>query len=249
MSYTLQKIKIIGVAIGIVFFLLSLLSTLQFFRFQHLLFEITQSRVEVPADALKRDIERSIASGIALQTNAQLPLMLSNVIKNNPIVLSIELTNSGSREREILWSAGTRPTSSLRTDQANPSSRTAPSPRPGDTPVFMQHWPVVDALGITVARLTVTSDKSEALSIAAKARTELISLALTLCIAALVLLTPILFVVLTRLDSIVSTAKSVMLGKPIDENTLSNSEVCRIAQNAQDAKHTAVAAQSKVSLA
>jgi len=249
MSHTLQKIKIISVAVGIIFFLLSLLSALQFFRFQHLLFEITQARVEVPSDALKRDIERSIASGIALHTNAQVPLMLGSVIQNNPIVLSIELTNLGSREREILWSAGKRPTSSLRTDQANPSNRSAPSPKPGDTPVFVQHWPVVDPLGITVARLTVTSDKSEALSITAKARTELINLALNLFIAALVLLAPILFFVLTRLDRIVSTAKSVMLGKSIDENTLSNSEVCRLAQNVQDAKHAAIAVHPKASTA
>lgn len=248
MSHTLQKIKIISVAIGIIFFLLSLLSALQFFRFQHLLFAITQARVEVPADALRRDIERSIATGIALHTNAQMPLMLGSVIQNNPIVLSIELTNAGSREREVLWSAGTRPASSLRTDQAQPSNRSAPSPRPGDTPVFVQHWPIVSPLGITVAQLTVTSDKSEALSIAAKARTELISLALTLFIAALVLLAPILFYVLTRLDKIVATAKSVMLGKSIDENTLSNSEVCRLAQNAEDAKHVALAVNPKASI-
>jgi len=249
MSHTLQKIKIISVAVGIIFFLLSLLSALQFFRFQHLLFEITQARIEVPADALKRDIERSIATGIALHTNAQVPLMLGSVIQNNPIVLSVELINSGSREREILWSAGTRPTSSLRTDQAQPSNRSAPSPRPGDTPVFVQHWPVVDPLGVTVARLTVISDKTEALSIAAKARTELMTLALTLFTAALVLLAPILFYVLTRLDKIVATAKSVMLGKSIDENTLSNSEVCRLAQNAQDAKHAAIVAHPQASIA
>lgn len=234
-----QKLKIISVAVGIIIFLLSLLSALQYFRFQHLLFDITKDRIEVPADALKRDIERSIATGIALQTNAQIPLMLNDVIQNNPIVLSIELTNADAREREVLWSAGARPPSSLRADQANPSSRTAPSPKPGDTPVFLQHWPIVDPLGINVAQLVFVSDKSEALTIAANARAEILTLALTLCIVALALLAPILFFLLLKLDKIVLTARSVVLGSTPDKSSLMNSEVCRLAQNAQEAKSLA----------
>jgi hypothetical protein len=235
----LQKIKIISVAIGIIFFLLSLLSALQYFRFQHLLFDITKSRIEVPADALKRDIERSIATGIALHTNAQVPLMLNNVIQNNPIVLFIELTNSSSREREVLWSAGTRPASSARADQASGSNRRAPPKQAGDSPVFVQHWPIVDPLGMTVAHLAFVSDKSEALNVASKARAELLSLAVTLCLVSLALLAPILFFLLGRLDKIVLAAKSVVLGSASDKTTLLNSEVCQLAQNAQDAKNLA----------
>lgn len=234
-----QKLKIISVAIGIIFFLLSLLSALQYFRFQHLLFDITKATIEVPADALKRDIERSIATGIALQTNAQVPLMLNSVIQNNPIVLSIELTNAGSRERSVLWSAGARPASSLGTDQAGLSNRRAPSQQPGDTPVFVQHWPIVDPLGVTVAQLVFVSDKSEALNIASKARAELLRLATTLCLVAFALLAPILFFLLGRLDKIVLKAKSVVLGSASDHTTLLNSEVCQLAQNAQDAKNLA----------
>lgn len=237
----LQKIKIISVAIGIIFFLLGLLSALQYFRFQHLLFDITKARVEVPADALKRDIERSIATGIALHTNAQVPLMLTNVVQNNPIVLSIEITNSNAREREVLWSAGTRPASSLRADQANPSNRNAPSPRPGDTPVFVQQWPIVDPLGVNVAQLVFVSDKSEALGIAAKARAKLLSLAMTLCLVSFALLAPILFFLLVRLDKIVLQAKSLVQGSTPDQNTPTNSEVCQLAQKAQDAKILAAA--------
>lgn len=243
----LQKIKIISVAIGIIFFLLSLLSALQYFRFQHLLFEITQSTIEVPADALKRDIERSIATGIALHTNAQVPIMLNSVIQNNPIVLSIELTNSGSREREVLWSAGTRPASSSHADQANASNRRALPQRAGDTPVFVQHWPIVDPLGIKVAQLVFVSDKSEALNIAAKARAEILSLALLLCLVSLALLAPILFFLLGSLDKIVLAAKSVVLGSASDKTTLLNSEVCQLAQNAQDAKNLATTKTRTVS--
>lgn len=234
-----QKLKIISVAIGIIFFLLSLLSALQYFRFQHLLFDITRSTIEVPADALKRDIERSIATGIALHTNAQVPLMLNNVIKNNPIVLSIELTNAGPREREVLWSAGERPASSRRADQISLSNRRAPSQQAGDTPVFVQHWPIIDPLGITVAQLVFVSDKSEALNIASKARDELLRLATTLSLVSFALLAPILFFLLGRLDKIVLRAKSVVLGSSSDHSPLPNSEVCQLAQNAQDAKNLA----------
>lgn len=235
----LQKIKIISVAIGIIFFLLGLLSALQFFRFQHLLFDITQARVEVPADALRRDIERTIATGIALQTNAQVPLMLKSVIQNNPIVLSIELTNVGTSERQVLWSAGKRPLSSLRAGQTGTSSRTAPTPNSGDTPVFVQQWPVVDPLGLTVAQLTFVSDKSEALSLVAKALSKLLTLAMILGIASLALLAPILFFLLLKLDRIVLMAKSVMLGTTHHTNAILHSEVCQLAQNTHDAKNLA----------
>jgi hypothetical protein len=230
-----QKIKIIGVAIGIIFFLLSLLSALQFFRFQQLLFDITQARVEVPADALKRDIERSIASGIALHTNAQVPLMLENVIQNNPIVLSIELAGLGSRDREILWSAGKTPSSAQGAGRAVASIRSPPSSlKPGETPVFVQQWPIVDSLGLTVAQLVVVSDKSEALNIVAQARAKILTLAMILCLASLALLAPILYFLLVKLDGIVSTAKSIMLGKTFDKDIVLNSEICQLAQNAQD---------------
>ncbi len=235
----LQKLKIISVAVGIIFFLLSLLSALQYFRFQHLLFDINQSKIEVPADALKRDIERSIATGIALHTNAQIPLMLNNVIQNNPIVLSIELINPASREREVFWSSGTRPASSLRPDQASPTNRTAPSPKPGDTPVFIQQWPIIDPLGMTVAQLVFVSDKSGALDIAAKARAEILTLAAYLCLASFALLAPILFLLLLKLDKIVLTAKSVVLGSTPDQESLMDSEVCQFALNAREAKNLA----------
>ncbi len=233
-----QKIKIIGVAVGIIFFLLSLLSALQFYRFQQLLFDITQARIEVPADALKRDIERSIATGIALHTNAQVPQMLEHVIQNNPIVLSIELAGLGSREREILWSAGKPPSSFQGAGQASSTSRSPPSSlKPGETPVFVQRWPIVDSLGMNVAQLVVVSDKSEALKIIANARAEILTLAITLCIASLALLAPILYFLLMKLDRIVLTAKSIMLGKTVDRNVVLTSEICQLAQNAQDNKN------------
>lgn len=234
-----QKLKIISVAVGIIVFLLCLLSALQYYRFQHLLFEINQATIEVPAEALKRDIERSIATGIALGTNAQVPLMLDHVIKNTPVVLSIEVIDLVSPEREVVWSSGKRPASSLRPDQANPSNRTVPSPRPGDTPVFIQKWPIIDPLGMKIAQLVFVSDKSEALSIASKARAEILSLAGLLCLVSLLLLAPILYFILSRLDKIVGTAKSVVLGSTPDQDALRDSEVCQFALNAREAKDLA----------
>ncbi len=242
-SRNVQKLELIGVVVGVIFFLLSLLASLQFFRFQHLLFDITEGRIEVPAEALKRDIERSIVTGIALNTNAQVPFMLNNVIQSNPIVLAIEIKNPATQE--LLWSAGKRPASSkLSTESGSFSKRHVPSSDSSSTPVFVQQWPIVDALGLTVAQLTFISDKAEAIGIANKARTQLINLALTLFIASLLVLAPILFLLTLKLDKIVASAKAVMLGNTLDQNTIFTSEVCQLAQNAQDAKNLALAANS-----
>ena len=92
---------------------------------------------------------------------------------------------------------------------------------------------------MTVAQLVFVSDKSEALKVAAKARDELLRLATILCLVSFALLAPILFFLLGRLDKIVLQAKSVVLGSASDNTTLLNSEVCQLAQNAQDAKNLA----------
>jgi hypothetical protein len=83
------------------------------------------------------------------------------------------------------------------------------------------------------------SDKSAALNIVAKARDEILTLAMILCIACLALLAPILYFLLVKLDRIVLSAKSIMLGTAVDKNALLNSEICQLAQNAQDTKNAA----------
>jgi hypothetical protein len=234
----LQKLKIISVGIGLIFFLLSLLSVLQYFRFQHLLFEVARSRVEVPAEALKRDIERSLATGLSVQTNSQLPTMLNLVLQKNPIIFSIQIKDTLSDSSEPLWFAGKLPTAHKDRDGSilanEPVQKTIDS---NDAAVFTQRWPIVDPIGTTVAHLIFISDKSEALNLAAKARNELLPLLGVLCASSLAILVPILLFLLIHLDKVVTAARALILGKPIDQSSLAHSEVCKLAQNVQEAKN------------
>jgi hypothetical protein len=213
MSY---KIKIISVSVAIVFFLLGLLSVLQFFRFQHLLFEVTRSRIEVPAEALKRDVERTLATGLSLQTNAQLQIMLNQVLETNPILFSLQLTEGPTTQGKVFWSVARQPGSSL------------------NAPVFVQRWPIIDPIGATVAQLTVVSDKSGALNVMAQARHELLTLWAGLCLIVLTILTPVLFWLLKSLDTIIASARAVLLGQPVDANAMQHSDVYQLAQRAQE---------------
>lgn len=232
-----QKFKIISVGVGILFFLLGLLSVLQFFRFQNLLFEVARTRVEVPAEALKRDIERSLATGLSLQTNAQLLAMLDLVLQKNQNIFSIQIKDELSNNTEPLWFAGNVSASSKNLGDSklvkdgwpffNDSSQAS---------VFIQRWPIVDPIGTTVGRLIFTSDKSEALKISANARRELMVLLGVICAASLVVLVPILLFLLVSLDNIVFSARSLILGNRFDRSIVAQSEVCQLAQNVQDAK-------------
>ena len=214
MSY---KIKIISVSVAIVFFLLGLLSVLQFFRFQHLLFEVTRSRVEVPAEALKRDVERTLATGLSIQTNAQLQTMLNQVLETNPILFSVQLAELPAAQGKVFWSAARQPEGSL------------------SAPVFVQRWPIIDPIGATVAQLTVVSDKTGALNVMARARHEVFMLWAGLCLIVLVLLTPILFGLLKRLDTIIASARAVLLGQPVDAEAMAHSDVYQLAHRVQEA--------------
>jgi hypothetical protein len=211
MSY---KIKIISVAVAVVFCLLGLLSVLQFFRFQHLLFEVTRSRVEVPAEALKRDIERTLATGLSLQTNAQLQTMLNQVLETNPILFSVQLAEGSAARDKVFWSSERQPV-------ASPNA-----------PVFVQRWPIVDPIGATVAQLTVVSDKTGALTVMARARHEVLTFWAGLCLGVFALLTPILFWLLRRLDTIIASARAMLLGQPVDDKALQNSDVYQLAKRA-----------------
>jgi hypothetical protein len=213
MSY---KIKIISVSVAIVFFLLGLLSVLQFFRFQHLLFEVNRSRVEVPAEALKRDVERTLATGLSIQTNAQLQTMLNQVLEANPILFSVQLAEVAAAQSKVFWTAARQPEGSL------------------NAAVFVQRWPIIDPIGATVAQLTVVSDKTGALNVMAKAQNELLTLWAGLCLIVLVLLTPILFGLLKNLDVIIASARAVLLGQPVDAKAMQHSDVCQLAQRIQE---------------
>ncbi len=213
----LYKIKIISVCVAIVFFLLGLLSVLQYFRFQHLLFDVTRSRVEVPAEALKRDVERTLATGLSLQTNAQLQIMLNHVLETNPILFSIQIVDSSATNGKVLWSGARQPA------------------RSASAPVFVQRWPIIDSIGSTVAQLTFVSDKTAALELLARVRDEAFGLWARLCLVVLAILTPLLWWLLKTLDTIIVSARAVLLDEPVDTNTVQHSDVYQLAKESQEA--------------
>jgi len=238
----LQKLKIISVGFGLIIFLLGMLSVLQFFRFQNLLFEVVSSRVEVPAEALKRDIERSLATGLTLQTNAQLSTMLEEVVQKNSIVFYVQIKDSLSNSNEPLWFAGKMPGPTQCLDAESIAKDQGPA-KLCDTPVFTQRWPIVDPIGKTVAQLVFISDKSEVLKLAADARKELARLLGIFCAASIAILFPLLFYLLVSLDKIISAARSVILGKQLDQSVVAHSELCQLAQNVQDVKKSTLTLQ------
>jgi hypothetical protein len=239
-----QKFKIISVGVGILFFLLALLSVLQFFRFQNLLFEVARTRVEVPAEALKRDIERSLATGLSLQTNAQLLAMLDLVLQKNPNVFSIQIKDGLTNNSEPLWFAGDHSASTNKFDDKkfvkdhwpffNDSSKAS---------VFIQRWPIVDPIGTTVGQLIFISDKSEPLKMVANARRELMALLGAVCAASLLVLVPILLFLLISLDKVVIAARSLILDQKLEQGFVAQSEVCQLAKNVRDANNSPVSIQ------
>ena len=96
-----QKLKMTSVVVAIVFFLLSLLAVLQYYRFQTLLYEVNSSRISVPTQALKSDIERSLGLGLALQSNVALKSMLETTIERNTDIRSIRLADTKSATAQV----------------------------------------------------------------------------------------------------------------------------------------------------
>jgi hypothetical protein len=238
----LQKLKIISVGFGLIIFLLGMLSVLQFFRFQNLLYDVVSSRVEVPAEALKRDIERSIATGLTIQTNSQLSNMLNEVVQKNSIVFSIQIQDSLSNSNEPLWIAGAMPGPTKCLDDESRAKDQGPA-KLCDAPVFTQRWPIVDPIGKTVAQLIFISDKSEVLKLSAGARKDLARLFGILCASSMAILFPLLFYLLISLDKIILAARSVILGNKVDQSVLAHSELCQLAQNVQDVKNATLTLQ------
>ena len=224
-----QKLKMASVAIAILFFLLTLLAVLQFYRFQNLLFEVNSSRISVPAQALKRDVERTLAFGLSLQTNVQLKTMLDQAIENYPSIVSIELVDTIADAGKVMWESGPPmkdPLSIVRAQRRSGKPMWFDASRPDS---FIQSWVIKDPIGQVVANLTLSADKSQVTALLAEARSKLLKVWLTLCFAVLLILTPILLYLFSRLDRIISAAQAILLGKEIDKKTWERSEICDLA--------------------
>jgi hypothetical protein len=168
--------------------------------------------------------------------------MLEEVVQKNSIVFSIQIKDLLSNSNEPLWFAGKMPGPSKCLNDES-SAKDQGSAKLCDTPVFTQRWPIVDPIGKTVAQLIFISDKSEVLKLAAAARKEITRLWGILCASSIAILFPLLFYLLISLDKIISAARSVILGKQLDQSVLAHSELCQLAQNVQDVKKSTLTLQ------
>jgi ATP/ADP translocase len=94
---------------------------------------------------------------------------------------------------------------------------------------FIQTWVINDPIGQTVANLTLSADKSQVTALLAEAQAKLLKVWLMLCFAVLLILTPILLYVFSRLDRIISAAQAILQGKEVDKKTWQRSEICDLA--------------------
>jgi hypothetical protein len=225
-----QKLKMASVALAILIFLLSLLAVLQFYRFQHLLFEVNSSRISAPAQMLKRDVERTLAFGLSLQLNVQLKSMLEQVIEKYPSIQSVQIVDTVVDSGKVLWDTGdpvTNPMQYVRAQIRSGKEMWFDASHPS---FFIQSWTINDPIGQPVASLSVAADKSQAVELLADARIQLLKFWLLLCLAVLIILTPILLYIFTRLDRIIDAAKDILLGKTVNSSLSDRSEVCALSQ-------------------
>lgn len=225
-----QKLKMASVALAILFFLLSLLAVLQFYRFQNLLFEVNSSRISVPAQMLKRDVERTLAFGLSLRLNVQLKTMLEQAIENYPSIQSVQLVDTVADSGQILWDSGDTgidPTQYVRAQMQSGKEMWFDAGHPNR---FIQSWTINDPLGQQVANLIVAADKSQAVELLADARNQLFKFWLALCLAVVLILTPILHYIFIRLDRIIGAAKSILLSESVESPLSERSEICELAE-------------------
>ena len=210
-----QKLKMASVVVAIVFFLLSLLAVLQYYRFQTLLYEVNSSRISVPTQALKNNIERSLGLGLALQSNAALKSMLETTIERNPDIRSIRLADTKPETPQILWEAGNPPHQGELQSAVSLHRRTNKemSFDPNHPDDFVQVWSIRDPLGHAVAALVVRVDNTEARNLLADARAHLLRYWLLLCGATLACLAPILIYLFANLDRLVRSANGILRGE------------------------------------
>ena len=226
-----QKLKMASVVVAIVFFLLSLLAVLQYYRFQTLLFEVNSSRISVPTQALKSDIERSLGLGLALQSNVALKSMLETAIERNPDIRSIRLADTRSETAQILWEAGNPPPlTELQTAvNAHRRANKEMSFDPSHKDDFVQVWSIRDPLGRIVAALVVRVDNTEARNLLADARAHLLQYWLLLCGATLICLAPILIYLFSSLDRLIKSANEILRGEVASDVQAQHSEILDLA--------------------
>lgn len=237
----LQKLKMTSVVVAIVFFLLSLLAVLQYYRFQTLLYEVNASRISVTTQALKSNIERSLGLGLALQNNSALKTMLEASIERSPDIQSIRLADTKSGTASVLWEAGKPPSlQDLQTSvDAHRRARKEMSFDPNHKDDFVQVWSIRDPIGDNVASLVIHIDNDQAHALLADARSHLLQYWLLLCGATLVCLAPILIYLFINLDRLVKSANAILRGEIAVGTEAQRSEILHLATEVAKSDRTA----------
>jgi hypothetical protein len=226
-----QKLKMASVVVGILFFLLSLLAVLQFYRFQTLLFEVNSSRISVSAQSLKVAVERSLALGLPIQSNAQLKSMLESAIEKSPDIQSIQLVDEQSDSAKVYWEAGVAPSEAdtVRVLDAHRRSRKDMWFDPAHAFSFVQVLSIKDPIGHVVADLVLRVDNSAAKTLLSDARTHLFQYWLVLCLATVAFLAPILIYLFFSLDRLIRSASAILRGEVLSREGARHSEICDLA--------------------
>ena len=212
-----HKIKMASVVVAIVFFLLSLLAVLQYYRFQSLLFEVNSTRIAIPSESLKNDIERSLSVGLALQSNAAIKSMLETMRKRNPGFLAIRLIDAKADEPTVFWESG-KPLSGEQLRELVNNHRKTRQDMSFDTSSrsnFIQVWSIHDPIGAVVAKMIVCVDATTAQGLLSDARSHLFRYWLMLCAATLACLAPILIYLFSNLDRLARSASDVLRGDSV----------------------------------
>jgi hypothetical protein len=174
-------------------------------------------------------VERTLAFGLALQTNVQLKTMLEQVNENYPSILSLQIVDTIGNAGTILWESGpplADPMTFVRVQRRSGKPMWFDTSLPDN---FIQTWVINDPIGQSVANLTLSADKRQVTALLADAKAKLFKVWLMLCFAVLLILTPMLLYIFSRLDRIIAAAQAILQGKEIDANAWQRSEICDLA--------------------
>ncbi|MES2935938.1 MAG: hypothetical protein V4805_20915 [Pseudomonadota bacterium] len=207
------KLRFILVAAGILIVLLSLLAILQIHRFKQLLIEVESSRINVVGLALKNDVERSLGLGLQLRDNGQLLPMLERTLKQYPGLISIHVVDLDLESGKTLWEVGPGLSSTQTIVARQRRAPTAVWFDDSDLRGYVLGWPVTDPIGRLVANLSIRFDKEKPLALIVQASHYVYGVLAALSLLLLVVLTPLLLRSLSRLDHVISSAKSILMGQ------------------------------------
>ena len=223
----LSKLKLIAVTASLMLGLLSLLALLQVHRFKQLLIEVESSLVSVPALALKRDIERTLAFGLPLRDNRQLETMLQTMNRRYSLMVSVHLIDADLEPGKILWQDGPPLASPKRVVAAHSASPRSTWFDARDPSGYLISWPITDPIGRLVANLTIRFDKSKPMRLVDDASAYLLQAWALLSGAALLVMLPVLLFLLAALDRMVARAGAIIGGQRPSE--VDDSDLGRLA--------------------